>query len=796
MKQKEAPVRFSFVPNEVVNAGTTLSLHFDERINVEPEDVNHVVAVHQSRQQCDVHATLDHDEGGNHSAIKISTDKLQPGTHQIEISHLCSASGQTICEPTSIPITIGAIKGKVPDHLRVEHVVYGGLHDLGCKRLKPGAAAAVGCQYVEFVKCVDRNTSKVERLAFDCDGNQVDVRARLSSITARRQEVYGCLHPILKNACDSNRDTQPLDIVIVPALDYYREEFSKLIKENAGSVSEPHQTERAWLEKMKEARAKVISALDGADNVDKLDDDSDSLAAYFVNARLRVQHIRDLSNSRDIGTIFLKDSSAALDLVDSMTISRANQAQAPPLSYTGNGVKVAVYEDGPSNLNQLSFAGQYLSSPPISSTPDHARLTSAIIKNTQTTGPKGYAPNCSLFSANSRDVAAVDWATRTQGCTVVSQSFHRVAGLDPFDEQTVGTMSFDDVLKDWLAIQSPYPTIVHASGNGATNEYVNHKGFNTISVGSHTDDARAMIASSVFKNPISPNMDRELPEITANGNSVTAIGLTNSGTSFAAPAVAGTVALMQEAGSSARLQDWPEASRAILFASADRNISGGTWWNDVSNRVDAADGAGALNAEGACKIAGSHQVGGNSPTQFGWDAWTLTTSEVGPDTLSTSRHWIAVPNPFAFPTLWRYTVKVALAFSSFVSPETTLPVWGGATETSDLNIDLDLIVRDSAGNQVANSSSFDNSYEIVEFPGRIGETYEIIVKRVSGTRNVYVGVAWGVWGGLNVLNPLPLPGTNPLPRPIPTPVPGPGFPVPRPDPPPFVEHGSSRARDV
>src|SRR5438046_4570996 len=78
---------------------------------------------------------------------------------------------------------------------------------------------------------------------------------------------------------------------------------------------------------------------------------------------------------------------------------------------------------------------------------------------------------------------------------------------------------------------------------------------------------------------------------------------------------------MQEADPT--LKSWPEGCRAVLFASADRNIRGGTWWQDISNGVDAWDGAGALNAEGACQIASSRQAPENA-SWFGWDVTELT----------------------------------------------------------------------------------------------------------------------------------------------------------------------------
>ena len=61
---------------------------------------------------------------------------------------------------------------------------------------------------------------------------------------------------------------------------------------------------------------------------------------------------------------------------------------------------------------------------------------------------------------------------------------------------------------------------------------------------------------------------------------------------------------------------------------------------------------------------------------------------------------------------------------------------------SALTLDLDLMVYDSAGNLVGYSGSFDNSYEIAEFPARGGETYTIKIRRWSGTDDVWYGVAW------------------------------------------------------
>ena len=100
---------------------------------------------------------------------------------------------------------------------------------------------------------------------------------------------------------------------------------------------------------------------------------------------------------------------------------------------------------------------------------------------------------------------------------MISQSFHRNS------EPGGSGLQSDDVLKDWLALRWPYPTIVQAAGNfwlgdadgisPPEDEFVNHKGFNSLAVGNHDDTAGAMSGNSVFRNPTTTHGDRELPEM-------------------------------------------------------------------------------------------------------------------------------------------------------------------------------------------------------------------------------------------------------------------------------------------
>ena len=49
-------------------------------------------------------------------------------------------------------------------------------------------------------------------------------------------------------------------------------------------------------------------------------------------------------------------------------------------------------------------------------------------------------------------------------------------------------------------------------------------------------------------------------------------------------------------------------------------------------------------------------------------------------------------------------------------------------------------------NPVASSASWDNSYEIAEFDAKAGETYDVRIRRWSGTDDVWHGIAWTVTG--------------------------------------------------
>lgn len=162
------------------------------------------------------------------------------------------------------------------------------------------------------------------------------------------------------------------------------------------------------------------------------------------------------------------------------------------------------------------------------------------------------------------------------------------------------------------------------------------------------------------------------------------------------------------------------------------------WVDDLGKKIDQSDGSGALNAQLCVLIAQQRRERGVAATPRGWDVGTLSTADFGTNHLSTFRYHLLVPPPAIFVPRLIYTVKVALAWDSKLTSN------AAGVKTSILTIDLDQIILNRQVVQVVQSASYDNSYEIAEFNGVAGETYEIIIRRWCGTDDVWFGLAWNV----------------------------------------------------
>lgn len=641
---------------------------------------------------------------------------LPPGRYALSLD--LELAGQDL-SGRPIPFNFVRSRARVPDGVAVESFARIQVNGTTTRRL-PTFAEASG-RYVELMKGSRRDSGEPVDLAFNASGRPIDPDATWTRLEKARQRAFGKLSPALARRLRRGRARDTLSVAIWAAGEEELKPEDKPVRALRRTAA-PHPLPPGLARATETIAARAKELAGGRIVVDE--------RAPVVFARLPQRAIRELADDPTVARVFLYDPRGFDDLEDSIAIHQS--ALVHGLGATGNGVRAAVWERGPASTANLNVTDRYDSTP---STSAHSTLVHAIIANTERNAPNGHAPDVDLYSANSYDLAALRWAV-DEGCTVINQSFHRD------DEQTDGDLSFDDVYKDWLILRSPYPTIIQAAGNGADDEFVNHKGFNSIAVANHNDTASALSGTSVFANPNSAYGDRELPEIAANGTMVTAAGQTNGGTSFASPAVVGIAALLQDEASV--LRSWPEGCRALLLAGAKRNVTDSTWWQDVSSGVDASDGSGSANALESFRITQNRSRRNGTPARRGWDIGVLGDGDFERNRLSTFSYRVRVPSG---PRFWVPThVKVALAWNSQVTEFSILGI--KIPLSSRLTLDFDLLVFDESGGRVATSASWDNSYEIAEFDALPGRDYTIRIRRWSGTGWSWYGLAWTVTGGL------------------------------------------------
>ena len=464
-------------------------------------------------------------------------EDIGPGHYRFVVEALADERRKRRTNHIEIPFTVVDTAAKIPPRLRLESVSRIRLKDSGGVERLTGGHRPRG-NYVEFFKATDRRSGAPVELAVDQDGAQLDPGQVVSEYRKRTIDRYGKLAPALDRRL---RGAKANERVLVDVWLAVEEEAPAQSDRPLGAGDEGNAAERAaerrrqWQTASREL-AKELEELGDVLAVDEL--------APVVTITLPAAVVRDLASHERIGALLLHEEEGIDDLEDSIAVARSGVVHA--LGETGMGVRVAVWENGPTSDDDLVIAGRYESDP---TTSDHSQNVHAIIRNDDDDSPDGHAPGCSLYSANDKGRAALRWAVQDQDCTIVNQSFHRPS------EPESDAFSSDDFYGDWLALHWPYPLIVHAAGNfwdgdpddihPPSSEYVNHKGFNTISVGNHDDSASAMATSSVFRNPDSPHGDRELPEICANGTDVLADDMCFTGTSQASPAVAGVAALVQ-----------------------------------------------------------------------------------------------------------------------------------------------------------------------------------------------------------------------------------------------------------
>ena len=250
-----------------------------------------------------------------------------------------------------------------------------------------------------------------------------------------------------------------------------------------------------------------------------------------------------------------------------------------------------------------------------------------------------------------------------------------------------------------------------------------------------------MASDSVFRNPISSHGDRELPEIAANGDGGhDGVHLTKSGTSMAAPAVAGGAALIQQ--TVPRCGPGPRAAVRSCWRplGATPPAARGGRTSSPASTASTARARWTPTQPYRSPRAADLRNGPRRPARLG-RRHTPLGGHRQRAAMPTFIYQVSVPQHADQP-------RTSRSRSAWDSKVTELDIFGISLPlSSHLTVDLDLHVRDSAGaTGGATARSWNNSYEIAEFGARGGETYEIRIRRWSGTDDVWYGVAWTVTG--------------------------------------------------
>ncbi|HIC90168.1 MAG TPA: protease, partial [Anaerolineae bacterium] len=284
-------------------------------------------------------------------------------------------------------------------------------------------------------------------------------------------------------------------------------------------------------------------------------------------------------------------------------------------------------------------------------------------------------------------VAGLQWAIN-QGARIVNISEGYEAD---------NNVNWLDRAVDYWA-RSNFRALVKSAGNTGGSITTPGKAWNVITVGAADDNDNSdwsddqMWPASAYVNPTSPHNDREKPEVVAVGANIVSLGVgdavppPSSGSSHAAPQVAGLVALLIHRNSA--LSYWPEAAKAIIMASATHNITGPTII--VRGQGDLRDGAGALSAALADTVAQTRNLSDVDPcTVPCWWGHSIDSSNfpVGTDL---ERAFYAKSGDL---------VRVAIAWWAHADTP------GNNYSFDRLDTDLDLRIKDPNNQYVSNVSS-------------------------------------------------------------------------------------------
>ncbi|MHA2276873.1 MAG: S8 family peptidase, partial [Candidatus Kariarchaeaceae archaeon] len=425
----------------------------------------------------------------------------------------------------------------------------------------------------------------------------------------------------------------------------------------------------------------------------------------------------------EVQKVFLAGQEPEIEIDNTVKTVKADSAWSL-YQVDGGWVDIAVLDTG-----GIKYSNPYLKNgvyyDPSGSTSDsHATTIAGIIASTHNTY-KGVAygadPIMSGNSVNSDEelIDHIEWAlNRDAEILSISLGWYHAGEMDWLDNYL-----------DYVIVSEGDVFAVKSAGNRCEwyywwDCYITSPGlaYNIMTVGA-TDDKDTstwsddiMAGYSSWKEGGSMG-DREKPEVVAPGSpsyhstktsSPWVGGGLGSGTSFAAPVVAGQAALMLDESGVSGLQYWPMTVKAIIMATAWNNIEGDSSRSEF-------DGTGSVDVSRSVYVTRYDR----------WDARTISSSSL----------------PLAY-SIYAYAGERVRAAISW----TSMPVDSNGDlipESNDI-VDIDLNAKDSSNRLLDASYSYRNNYEIVEFTAPYYGYYTINVRCIAcpSFSNVELGFAY------------------------------------------------------
>ena len=468
-------------------------------------------------------------------------------------------------------------------------------------------------------------------------------------------------------------------------------------------------------------------------------------------ARLPVQIIRALERRPDVGLIF--DIEGILQPLLDTAVTTDRVPAVWQQGFHGDGVSLAIVEptsiDFSSDSEECSIwshncfqhvgeSRNFVEPGPFE---DHATFVASAAASNHP-DYKGVAPGATVHSVRvvSLTASALVSALITALDPVPTGVWARIVNVSA-GERTGQNRTWLDRAFDYWALYYHRLVVVAAGNSGhcfgaADPHYLCSpaKAWNVITVGASNDrntatwDDDSMWSGSSYVNP---SGDFEKPEVVAPGEDIRGIGLdghfvVGSGTSVAAPQVAGLAVLLNSANF--QFSSKIPAAKAVVMATAINNVDGP---KNIPWDQDLTDGAGSIDAELAVETAQNWLIVGRCYSSCWWE-YSYDATDWVPGTYEYFHAAAQGGDRIRAVISWWADVKCPNESQCFADNPPS---------------DFDLLILGPDGHMVADgySASWNNNYELVDFIAPSTGNYTIgIYRKSTHEESNSIGVAWVV----------------------------------------------------